>query len=198
MPISIRRGQSRESDDSTPAEQRKAAAPQILNELVPTPPADRPAAWRIVAQRSSNDLGVPAMLFQIGAVLQHEIIVLGPPSAPLPGIEIELLDRFDRVITGRSVFLAAANRIAWGAGSAIAIVLRLPMDVVAGEYVFRLALKGPIEDVVRDSVMSNAISVYNALPFPPFHGIVGLPAQFRVEGRGTSGSGYPKAEARTD
>ena len=168
------------SDDAHPG--YKQTATELLKELVPDLPAVEPDSWHIAAQRTLNEVGAPASLFQMGSVLQYQIVAIGPQGLQPTDIKVELFDRFDRIITGRRVDVTAATRMTWGAGTAIVIVVRMPMDVVAGDYVFRLRLGSGGDDEAAVTAMSGAVSVYNALPFPPFYGIVGLPASFQIEG----------------
>lgn len=187
----------RSSGDDVVAGHKRTAA-QLLEELVPDLPVVEPDSWQIVAQRTLNGVGAPASLFQMGNVLEYQIVAMGPQNAQLAEIKIELFDRFDRIITGRRVDLAAATGIAWGAGTAVVIVVRMSMDVIAGDYVFRLRLGSGGDDAEGGSAMSGAVSVYNALPFPPFYGIVGLPARFHIEGRAATDSEAHQAASGRD
>lgn len=174
---------SRNSHDHKSRDGRQNAV-QLLEQLAPKQPGTEPKDWHVVAQRTVNEFGAPASLFQMGTILEHQVVLLGPQSATLTGIQIELLDRFDRIITGRRFALAAARTTAWGAARAIAMTLRLPMDVVAGDYVFRLRLDSGADSRDRHDAMSGAISVYNALSFPPFYGMAGIPARFHIASGG--------------
>ncbi len=159
--------------------QRQVEAEAILRELAPAPPPPSTEGWQVLGQRFVSMTGEASSVFEMGDAAQLQVLCHAAAGTPLPTMRVDLLDRLDRLMTSRSVTIGQATRLAFGNGEAIVIIVDLRLEVFIGEYVARVVVEGP----KPCPITSAPISVYNRLPFPPFFGMVGLPAVFRMEAR---------------
>ena len=163
-----------------PAPTDPAEAQRVLAEMDPVPPSPGPG-WRVAGIRFVNSAGGLAGLYEIGEQARIEIVLAGANGSPLPSLAVEFVDRFDRVLSGRKAKLMQATRLPFGGGEAIVVAIDLTMNLFIGEYVARVTVDGEPSGA---AAASQPISVYSTRrPFPPFYGLLGLPATFRLDGR---------------
>ena len=162
-----------------PAPTDPAEAQRVLAEMDPAPPAPGPG-WRVAGIRFVNSAGGIAGLYEMGEQARVEIVLAAASGSQLPSLAVEFVDRFDRVLTGRSATLAQATRLPFGSGEAIVIAVEVTLNLFSGEYVARVIVDG---EPSTGAAASQPISVYSTRPRPPFYGLLGLPATFRLDGR---------------
>jgi len=159
--------------------ERKAVVEAVARTLASSPPAAAKDNWLVLGLRFVTMTGHPSALFEMGDRARLQILCHAAPGTPLPTLRADLLDRFERLVTSRCVTIFHASRVVFGEGEAIVVVVDFGLEVFIGEYVARVVVEGPL----ASPVTSAPISVYNRRPFPPFFGMIGLPAVFRMEGR---------------
>jgi lipopolysaccharide transport system ATP-binding protein len=170
-----------------PAPTDPAEAQRVLAEMDPVPPSPGPG-WRVAGIRFVNSAGGLAGLYEIGEQARIEIVLAGANGSPLPSLAVEFVDRFDRVLSGRKAKLMQATRLPFGGGEAIVVAIDLTMNLFIGEYVARVTVDG---EPSAAAAASQPISVYISRRRPPFYGLIGLPATFRLDGRIAGESAAP-------
>lgn len=170
-------------DNNASAVDQEDRLEALFADLMPDQISVKSDAWHVVAQRFVTETGQQASLFEVGSAAQLQIILHSQIGTPLPKIGIELLDRFDRVVTGRSITLDRATRRPTGDGEAIAVLVDFQVNIFPNDYVARISVTPIGAAVAASQALSTPISVFNRHIFPPFHGIVGLPATFSIDSR---------------
>ncbi|MFC5507982.1 ABC transporter ATP-binding protein [Bosea massiliensis] len=162
--------------DEAPAATRTAAAivGNALSGMV-LPPPD---TWSVVAARFLDAKGHSASLFEMRAPAQIEAVIYGPPKTGLPRLQVDIVDRLDRVVSGQVFELEHATRVPLAGAEAVALHIDLPMEFEHGAYAARIAPLTEAGDLLGESCQTETVQVFHRGVYPEYYCIANLPARY--------------------